>query len=69
MRNRTGLSELVQRELSTLIAGVIHRGAQIDRVGAVGDRGTNGVEGAGRSEEFRNVDTGHPPKITTVASE
>ena len=69
MRNRTGLGELVQRELSTLIAGVVHRGAEIHRIGAIGDRGTNGVESAGWREEFRNGGTGHPQNIITTASE
>ena len=56
MGDETGLLELVQRELSALIAGVELLDTQVDGVGSVRDGGADGVEGAGGGEEFG---TGH----------
>jgi hypothetical protein len=52
VRQPTGLTDLIQRELRPFVARVEPLGAQIHGVGTVGERGTNGVEGAGGSEEL-----------------
>ena len=53
------LGELIQGELGALVAGVVHRRAEGDRVGAIGDGGTDRVECAGRGEELRDRDARH----------
>ena len=60
VRHSAGLCELIQGELGTFIAGVVHRRAQVNRVGAIGDRSADGVECASWGEEFRNGGTRHP---------
>jgi hypothetical protein len=50
------LSELVERELCTLIPGVESLGAEVDRISAVGYGGANGVEGTGGCEKLRDHD-------------
>ena len=45
--------QLVERELRAIVARVEPLGAQIDRVGAIRDRGPHGVERAGRRERAR----------------
>ena len=62
------LGELVQGELGALVAGVVHRRAEVDRVGAIGDRSTDRVECAGRGEEFRNGGARHSSNLTTVGT-
>ena len=54
MGDGTGLRQLVERELRAFVAGVVHRRAEVDGVGAVGDGGAHGVEGAGGGEQFRD---------------
>ena len=45
-------AQLIQGELRALVARVEARGAQVHGVGAVGEGGADGVEGAGGGEEL-----------------
>ena len=47
VREPTCLIQLVERELRAIVARIESLGAQINRVGAIGDRGPRGVERAG----------------------
>ena len=60
MSDRTGLLQLIERELRALVAGVVHGRAEIDGIGAIGDGCAHRVERAGGSEEFRDASDGHP---------
>ena len=53
VRDAARLLELVERELRALVARVELLDAQVHGVGAVGDGGADGVEGAGGAQEFR----------------
>ena len=47
-----GLSHLIQRELRSLVARVVPLGAEVHRIGAVGERGANGIQRSGRSQQL-----------------
>ena len=58
----TGLGELVERELGAFVPGIELCRAEIDGVGAVGERGTNGVERSGGGKELGNGAGSHRAK-------
>src|SRR5678815_2701225 len=51
--------ELIERELSALVAGVIPLRAEVHGVSAVSDGGSHSIERARRRKKFRNLDRGH----------
>jgi hypothetical protein len=60
---RARAREVVERELSPLVARVETNGAEIHGVGAVRDGSANSVKRAGRREKLRDTARGHPTKI------
>jgi hypothetical protein len=66
VRELAGPLELVERELGAVVARVEALGAQVDGVGAVGDRGAHGVEGARRGEQLGEETADHKPCKITV---
>ncbi len=67
VRDRARGLELVEGELSAVVSGVELLRAQIDGVGAVGDRGADGVQRAGWRKQFGNVSgVAHPCNLITA---
>ena len=54
VREPARLVQLVERELRAIVARIEALGAEIDRVGAIGDGGPRGVERAGGRKELGN---------------
>jgi len=54
VRQAAGLLQVIQGQLRPLVAGIELLNAEVDRIGAVAERGTNGVEAPGGSEELRD---------------
>src|SRR5258705_13341848 len=49
-----GLLQVIQGQLRPLVPGIELVHAEVDGIGAVAERGANGVEAPGGSEEFRD---------------
>src|SRR5690348_8132069 len=52
MRQEAGLLEVIQSQLRAFVPGIELFHAEVDRVGAVAEGGTNGVETPGGGEQF-----------------
>src|SRR6266566_2112506 len=63
VRQAARLLQVIQGQLRPLVPGIEPVHAEVDRIGAVAERGTNGVEAPGGSEEFRDG-AGHDGKLT-----
>ncbi len=62
VRQAAGLLQVIQGQLRTLVSGIELVHAEVDGIGAVAERGTNGVEAAGGGEKFRDG-AGHEGKV------
>ena len=59
MREPASLTNLGERELCAFVAGVEAVGAEIDGIGAVGERGANRIERSSGGQQFGNASTHH----------
>jgi hypothetical protein len=59
MRDATCLTEFVEGQMGAFVAGVEPRGAQVDRVRAIGHGCAHGVERARRGEELGDATVCH----------
>ena len=61
VRDATRFAELLERELRAFVARVEAGCAHVDRVGAIGDGGADGVERTGGGEELGDAAVCHKP--------